>query len=80
MPEIEKPSGAVLRRNPEHECGLPVGQLNIVVDMIPGVQTVSFYCNKLRLHRDECMFEGAQVTVRARPREDGRGAINLIGP
>jgi hypothetical protein len=64
MTDIPKPSGDVLRRNPEAECGTPVGQMNLVIHGFPGYQTVSFYCNKPRLHTDECGFVGAEVTVR----------------
>ena len=66
MSDIPKPPGAVLRRNAEHECGTPVGQINVVIDMLPGIQTISFYCNRPRLHTDECCFIGSQVIVRAR--------------
>lgn len=64
MNDIPAPTGDVLRRNPEDECGRPVGQLNLVIHGLPGVQTVSFYCNQPRLHRDECMFKGSEVSVR----------------
>ena len=77
MTDIPKPTGAVLRRNPEAECGQPVGQINVVIQDIPGVQTISFYCNKTRLHTDECAFEGTDVIVRARRREDGASALYL---
>ena len=63
MNDIPKPTGDILRRNPEHECGTPVGQLNLVIHGLPGYQTVSFYCNKSRLHTDACAFIGRQVTV-----------------
>lgn len=65
MNDIPKPSGAVLRRNPEAECGTPVGQVNVVIELIPGIQTISFYCNQPRLHRDDCKFVGTQVIVRS---------------
>lgn len=63
MNDIPTPQGDVLRRNPEHECGRPVGQLNVAVHGLPGFQTVSFYCNLPRLHRDECAFRGREVSV-----------------
>lgn len=68
MSDIQKPTGDVLRRNPENECGQPVGQVNIMVQGL-GLQTVSFYCNQTRLHRDGCKFVGAEVVVtgKARP-------------
>lgn len=64
MADIPKPSGTVLRRNAEHECGTPVGQVNVVIHNIPGIQTISFYCNKPRLHTDKCEFIASQVRVR----------------
>lgn len=70
MSDIPRPQGDVLRRNPEGECQTPIGQVNIAVKGLPGFQTVSFYCNKPRLHNDECEFMGAEVRVRARRRED----------
>lgn len=65
MSDIPRPAGDVLRRNPEGECGTPIGQLNIAVRGLSGFQTVSFYCNKSRLHQDECSFVGKDVTVRS---------------
>jgi len=62
--DIPKPTGDVLRRNPEKECGTPIGQMNIVIRGLPGYQTVSFYCNQPRLHVDDCKFVGQQITVR----------------
>ena len=64
MPEVPKPQGDVLRRNAEHECGTPVGQIHIKIQGLPDFQTVSFYCNKRRLHTDECAFIGKEVVVR----------------
>jgi hypothetical protein len=68
MPDIPKPQGDVLRRNAEHECGTPIGQVNVAVKGLPGFQTISFYCNQPRLHADECVFNGAQIVVRANHR------------
>jgi hypothetical protein len=65
MPDIPRPQGDVLRRNAEHECGTPIGQVSIVIHGLDGFQTVSFYCNKPRLHTDECMFIARQVVVQA---------------
>lgn len=65
MPDIPKPSGDVLRRNPEKECGTPVGQLNVVIHGLPGYQTLSFYCNLSRLHLGGCRFVGEEVIVEA---------------
>lgn len=59
----------VLRRNASQECGAPVGQLNIKVQNIPNVQTVSFYCTKPKLHRDECEFVGVDLVVKRRRRD-----------
>lgn len=55
----------MLRRNPENECGTPVGQINVVVQGLPGVQTISFYCNRPRLHKGMCTFVGKEVTILA---------------
>lgn len=63
MADIPRPNGDVLRRNPERECGTPVGQINVTVQGLPGFQTISFYCNKHRLHTDECAFVGQEVVV-----------------
>jgi len=63
--EIPKPSHDVLRRNAEHECGNAVGQITVLIRGIPGPQTISFYCNKPRLHTDLCEFIGTQVRVQA---------------
>jgi hypothetical protein len=68
MTDIPKPQGDVLRRNPENECGTPVGQVSVKIHGLPDLQTISFYCNKPRLHTDECAFEGAEVVVKARRR------------
>lgn len=65
MSDIPKPTGDVLRRNPERECGQPVGQMNLVIHGVPGYQTVSFYCNQPRLHTDQCRFVGTHVVVYA---------------
>lgn len=65
MPNIPRPQGDVLRRNAEAECGTPIGQVSVVVNGLPGFQTISFYCNKTRLHTDGCAFVGRQVVVRA---------------
>lgn len=62
MPDIPKPTGSVLRRNAEHECGTPVGQINVQIQGL-GLQTISFYCNQPRLHTDGCKFVGSEVTV-----------------
>ena len=64
MPDIPKPTGDVLRRNAEDECGTPVGQVNVNIHGIPGFQTISFYCNRPRLHLGECLFIGREVNVR----------------
>jgi hypothetical protein len=66
MTDIPKPQGAVLRRNPERECGTPIGQVNAVVHKLPGFHTISFYCNLPRLHSGECIFLGTSVVVRRR--------------
>ena len=71
MPDIPKPTGDVLRRNPERECGTPVGQVSVLIHNREGhkeMQTISFYCNKPRLHIDECEFVGAGVVIRKRIR------------
>lgn len=60
---IPKPQGDVLRRNAEHECGTPIGQVSVAVSGLPGFQTISFYCNQPRLHTDGCRFVGKDVTV-----------------
>lgn len=65
MADIPRPSGDVLRRNAEHECGTPIGQVNLKIHGLPGFQTISFYCNQPRLHRDECVFVSPQLVVRA---------------
>jgi len=64
MAEYTEDAKAVLRRNALKECGLPVGQINIVIKDMPGYQTVSFYCNKPKSHLDLCEFKTNQVTVR----------------
>lgn len=74
MPDIPPPSGDVLRRNAERECGTPVGQVSVKIRGLPNFQTISFYCNKERLHTDECAFVGAQVVVRRRGQTD-QGSI-----
>lgn len=79
MNDIPKPTGDVLRRNAERECGTPIGQVNVAVHGLPGFQTISFYCNKTRLHTDECAFEGSQITVR-RNRDKVNGVNKLIVP
>lgn len=66
MTDIPKPDGKVLRRNAEKECGLPVGQLTIKVDNLPGFQNVSFYCNQPRLHTDGCKFVGSELVITRR--------------
>lgn len=63
MTDVPKPQGDVLRRNPERECGTPIGQVNIAIHGLEGFQTVSFYCNRPRLHNDACKFIGKEVTV-----------------
>ncbi len=63
MTDIPKPTGDVLRRNAEAECGTPVGQVSVKIHGLPDFQTISFYCNKLRLHTDRCEFVGSQVRV-----------------
>ena len=80
MPDIPKPTGDVLRRNAEHECGTPVGQINVVVDTLPGVQTISFYCNQPRLHTDRCRFVGTEVVVEAKLRAGKDDMIILKRP
>lgn len=70
MADIPKVQGDVLRRNPERECGTPVGQVSIKIHGIEDFQVVSFYCNKHRLHTDQCEFLGADVVVRARRRSN----------
>lgn len=79
MGNIQKPGADVLRRNPENECGQPVGQLNVMIRGA-GLQTISFYCNQPRLHVDRCRFEGADVVVEARRRADGANSINISSP
>jgi hypothetical protein len=77
MTDIPKPSGDSLRRNSEAECGQPVGQISVLIHGIPDFQTISFYCNKTRLHTDECAFIGADLVVRRRRREDGQSAVRV---
>lgn len=77
MADTPRPSGEVLRRNPERECGTPVGQLNIKIKGIPDFQVVSFYCTLPRLHTEACCFVGSEVVVQARRRGDGRDALHL---
>lgn len=78
MTDIPKPTGDVLRRNPERECGTPVGQVNVKIRGL-GLQTISFYCNKPRLHTDGCEFVGAEVVVRAKRRGDDSALILRSG-
>lgn len=80
MTDIPRPNGDVLRRNAEHECGIPVGQVSVKIQGLADIQTISFYCNKPRLHTDECAFVGTTVLVRARRPTDGRESINLHRP
>ncbi len=77
MTDIPKPTGDVLRRNPEGECGTPIGQLNIAVRGLPGFQTVSFYCNLKRLHKDACVFVGQEIVVHGKGHPD---AYLLVKP
>ena len=79
MSDIHKPKGDVLRRNPERECGTPVGQVAVKIQGV-GMEVISFYCNKRRLHTDGCEFVGNDVVVRARRREDGRDSIGVLRP
>ena len=64
MNDIPKPQGDVLRRNPDRECGTPIGQVSVVVHGLPGFQTISFYCNQPRLHVTPCVFVGKELTIR----------------
>lgn len=81
MPDIRKPTGDILRRNPEHECGQPIGQISVKVHGMANFQTISFYCNKKRLHTDQCAFEGNQVIVTAaRLSFTPTGLDNLLRP
>jgi hypothetical protein len=64
--DIQKPQGEILRRNPERECGVAVGQVSVAVHGLPGFQTISFFCNKPLLHNDQCAFVGKDVIVQAR--------------
>lgn len=59
---------AVLRKNALQECGLPVGQVSIVIKGRPGFETVSFYCNKTKQHLDQCAFMSAELIISRRPR------------
>lgn len=77
MNDIPKPDSDVLRRNAERECSTPVGQVSVKVRNLPGIQTISFYCNKPRLHTDECAFVGADVVIRKRRRDDHGSQIIL---
>lgn len=63
MNDTPKPGGDVLRRNPERECGTPIGQVAVKIHDIPNIQVISFYCNKPRLHTDDCAFVGKEVVV-----------------
>lgn len=66
MTDIPKPGGDVLRRNPEAECGTPIGQVSVKIQNIPDFQTISFYCNRPRLHTGGCAFIGRDVIVSGR--------------
>lgn len=77
MADIPKPSGDILRRNSDRECGSPVGQVNVKIHGVEGFQTISFYCNKPRLHLDACEFLGAEIVVRGRRRVDASEAVHL---
>jgi len=70
MTDIPKPQGDVLRRNPEQECGNPIGQVNVAVHGLPGFQTISFYCNLKRLHNEGCKFVGNEVVIHRKSRPD----------
>ena len=63
MNNIPRPQGDVLRRNAEHECGTPVGQVNVMIQDL-GLQSISFYCNQPRLHIGACLFRGKEVEIR----------------
>lgn len=69
MPEPSRLTQDVQRANPKGECGQPVGQLNIKLSrsFLP-FETVSFYCNKTKLHLDECAFVGVELVVTRRRR------------
>lgn len=77
MSDIQKPEGDVLRRNAERECGTPIGQLAVRIHG-SGVQVISFYCTKPRLHTDGCEFVGNDVVVQARRRGDGHDSVSLL--
>lgn len=79
MYDIPKPTGDVLRRNAEHECGTPIGQVSVKIRGLPDFQTISFYCNKKRLHTDECAFVGKDITVR-KNRDQVNGVNKLFVP
>lgn len=66
MNDIPRPQGDVLRRNAERECGTPVGQVSVKIQGLADFQTISFYCNRPRLHLGECCFIGKDVIVRRR--------------
>ena len=66
MNNIPPPQGDVLRRNPERECGTPVGQVSIKIRGLADFQTISFYCNRPTFHAGECCFIGKDVIVRRR--------------
>lgn len=60
----------VLRRNAQSECGLPVGQLSVKIQGSPRpFDTISFYCTKLKNHRDACEFVGVELVISRRRRE-----------
>lgn len=70
MAEVPRLTSDVQRRNPLLECGVPVGQLNIKIQgSIRPFETVSFYCNRPKLHSGECEFIGAELIVRRRRRD-----------
>lgn len=80
MSNIPKPGGDVLRRNPENECGIPLGQMAVKIQGLPDIQVISFYCNQRRLHTGACQFLGADLVVISRRREDGRDSVSLLRP
>lgn len=63
MAEYSEQAKRVLRKNALKECGLLVGQINIVIKGLEGFQTVSFYCNQPKSHLDMCAFRTKDLIV-----------------
>lgn len=69
----------IQRRNEQLECGEPVGRLNVRLSD-GSMEWILIPCTQYKGHFDACHFEGVELVITRRRREDGKNASLILPP